>query len=167
MGMIMKAIKRRPRLKAGKSIRSTIRPQPCHTNYRRSNGQSKPNQVTHRNTPNYTTTTDVTTGPTYSLLIRRFPLPKPGCYLNKAFARLNKKTDLAIKIVKVALAAMMRYLGKEETSGTLQIIVRGKAVAVSEHYGGSSAAAAVNGWNEADKLKWLREEHFASYHFSF
>ncbi|KRX34977.1 hypothetical protein T05_5960 [Trichinella murrelli] len=31
-------------LKGGKSVRSTIRLQPCHTNYRRNNGQSKPNQ---------------------------------------------------------------------------------------------------------------------------
>ncbi|KRY03590.1 hypothetical protein T12_10355 [Trichinella patagoniensis] len=29
--------------KCGKSVRSTIRSQPCHTNYRRNNGQSKPN----------------------------------------------------------------------------------------------------------------------------
>ncbi|KRX86412.1 hypothetical protein T4E_8495, partial [Trichinella pseudospiralis] len=75
--------------------------------------------------------------------------------LNKAFSRLNKKTDLAIKIVNVTLAVRMRYPGKEETSGTLQIIVRGKTIAVLEHCGGSSEAAAVKGWNEADKLKWL------------
>ncbi|KRZ10663.1 hypothetical protein T11_479 [Trichinella zimbabwensis] len=77
-------------------------------------------------------------------------------YLNKAFARLNKKTDLAIKIVNVTLAARMRYPGKEETSGTLEIIVRGRAIAVPEHYDGSrdwdewlkhfEDAAAVNKW---------------------
>ncbi|KRZ05177.1 hypothetical protein T11_5140 [Trichinella zimbabwensis] len=55
--------------------------------------------------------------------------------------------------------------GKEESSGILETAVRGRTIAVPEQYDGSSDwdewlehfedVAAVNGWSEAEKLRWL------------
>ncbi|KRZ73166.1 hypothetical protein T10_5700 [Trichinella papuae] len=55
--------------------------------------------------------------------------------------------------------------GKEESSRILETAVRGRTIAVPEQYDGSSDwdewlehfedAAAVNGWSEAEKLRWL------------
>ncbi|KRX40353.1 Retrovirus-related Pol polyprotein from transposon 17.6 [Trichinella murrelli] len=65
----------------------------------------------------------------------------------------------------VTLATRMSDPGKKEAGGVLETAVRGRTIAIPEQYDGSSDwnewlehfedAAAVNGWSEAEKLKWL------------